>query len=143
MGEYRGTQRQISQNPSRNYNLERKGVMFCLIMGKLLQVLYMRRALEAKESKEHLILMLVKDVMFLRFCGFFLIIIIVFVCGYFVLMGSCFGWYLREAPSKNDLETREGFHNLFCCSELCFFFTSISRIHLYSVQLFYLLLNLK
>lgn len=31
----------------------------------------MRRALEAKESKEHLILMLVKDVMFLRFCGFF------------------------------------------------------------------------
>ena len=81
----------------------------------------MRRALEAKESKEHLILMLVKDVMFLRFCGFFLIIIIVFVCGFFVLMGSCFGWYLWEAPSKNDLETREGFHNLFCCLELCFF----------------------
>ena len=52
---------------------------------------------------------------------FFLIIIIVFVCGYFVLMGSCFGWYPQEAPSKNDLETREGFHNLFCCSELCFF----------------------
>ena len=56
------------------------------------------------------------------FWVFFLIIIIVFVCGYFVLMGSCFGWYPQEAPSKNDLETREGFHNLFCCSELCFFF---------------------
>lgn len=90
--------------------------------GEIIVGFIYEEALEAKESKEHLILMLVKDVMFLRFCVFFLIIIIVFVCGYFVSMGSCFGWYLQEAPSKNDLETREGFHNLFCYSDLCFFY---------------------